>query len=128
MTSILVVDDSPTIRTTVEWLLSNSGYNVRIAHDGLSALNALREFDPDLVLLDIRLPHVDGYQLCKLIRRNPRYAMVPIVMLSGLSSRSHIQCALDAGADDYVVKPIQDEVLLNTIQQQLSRAAQNPTH
>lgn len=120
MAKILVVDDSPTVSSTLEWILCNQRHRVSIARDGLTALNALRSFKPDLVLLDIRLPHVDGIQLCKLIRADARYAALPIIMLSGLSNPTDIQRALDAGANDYIVKPINDDDLLGAIDRQLA--------
>ncbi len=117
---ILVVDDSPTIGTTVAWALGDSNYAVEIVQDGLSVLNVMRSFKPDLVLLDIKLPHVDGFQLCEMLRTRLAYE-APIVMLSGLSSEKDIQRALDAGADDYLVKPVSDDKLLKTIARQLEK-------
>ena len=119
MAKILVIDDSPTISSTLQWLLCNQAHHVSVARDGLSALNALRSFKPDLVLLDIRLPHVDGIQLCRLIRADSRYAGLPVIMLSGLSNQADIERAFDAGANDYIVKPINDETLLAVIDRYL---------
>jgi DNA-binding response OmpR family regulator len=125
---ILIVDDSPTVRSTVEWILHNQGHTVRVAGDGLDALHALHTFAPDLLLLDIRLPHIDGFQLCLVIRRMAQYASLPIVMISGLSGKEDIRHALDAGADDYIVKPIEDETLLQVIDQQLARTRLSAAH
>ncbi len=122
MTSILVVDDSPTVGSTVEWILRDHGYSVCVARDGLAALNALRTFNPDLLLLDIRLPNVNGVQLCKMLRSNIRYAELPIIMLSGLSDQGIIQQAFEAGADDYLVKPIDDQKLIHAVSKQLAKA------
>jgi len=118
---ILVVDDSPTVGSTVEWLLSDLGYRVRVAPDGLSALAAIRTFDPDLVLLDVRLPHMDGVQLCEMLRRDARYASLPIVMLSGISAKADIQRALESGADGYIIKPINDPELTRIIEEHLAK-------
>jgi DNA-binding response OmpR family regulator len=120
---ILVVDDSPTVSSTVEWLLSNRGYRVRVAPDGLSALGAISAFDPDLVLLDIKLPHMDGIQLCEMLRRDVRYASLPIVMLSGISAEADIRRALESGADGYVVKPFNDLELTRIIEERLAEAS-----
>ena len=95
---ILVVDDSPTINSTVEWLLSTHGYTVEIARDSLAAMAAIHTFIPDLILPDVRMPHMDGIDLCKTIRSKARYATLPIIMLSGLSDETSIQRALEAGA------------------------------
>lgn len=121
---ILIIDDSPTIGLTVAWALSSHGYQVEVAKDGLSALSALRRFDPDLVLLDIKLPNLNGFQLCEMLRRKCEYASMPIIMLSGLSSKTDIQRARKAGCDDYLVKPVSDEKLLMAVEQQLVAAAQ----
>ncbi len=122
MAVILVVDDSPTVSSMVEGILSRHGYAVRVAGDGLVALSALRIFSPDLVLLDIRLPHVDGFQLCLVIRRIAKYATLPIVMLSALSDKADIQHATLAGADDYLVKPVDEDKLVKTIERHLAKA------
>jgi DNA-binding response OmpR family regulator len=120
MAKILVIDDSPTVSSTLEWMLCNQCHRVSVARDGLTALNALRSFKPDLVLLDIRLPHIDGIQLCTMIRADSRYRNLPVIMLSGLSSQADIQRAFDAGANDYVVKPVNDDTLLMVIDQYLA--------
>lgn len=117
---ILVVDDSPTIQTTVGWLLSNAGYQTKIAHDGLTALSLLKGFTPDLIVLDIRLKQIDGYELCMLIRNDPTYAATPIVMLSGLTNDSAIQKSYDVGAADFLPKPVSDQKLVDTIHRHLS--------
>jgi DNA-binding response OmpR family regulator len=122
MAVILVVDDSPTVSGMVERILSRRGYTVRVAGDGLVALSALRVFKPDLVLLDIRLPHVDGFQLCLVIRRITKYAALPIVMLSALSGQADIQHAMLAGADDYLVKPVDEDKLVKAIERHLAKA------
>ncbi|NDJ79004.1 MAG: response regulator [Chloroflexi bacterium] len=122
MAVILVVEDSLTVSTAVQGMLCKHGYTVRVAGDGLVALSALRTFQPDLVLLDIRLPHVDGYQLCHVIRRQSKYQHLPIVMLSGLSGADDMQRALEAGADDYLVKPVDEKILLATVEMHLVQA------
>ena len=121
MPAILVVDDSPTVASTVEWVLRNNGYKVRVERDGLSTFHALRNFNPDLILLDVRLPHVDGIQICNVIRKMPKYLDLPIVMISGLSDQNSIERAMAAGANDYIVKPIEDSTLLEVIHHHLSR-------
>jgi DNA-binding response OmpR family regulator len=120
-TKILVVDDSPTIGKTVGWLLSNSGYAVRTEQTGLGALNAIRTFHPDLIVLDVRLEHFDGVELCKIIRRFPRFAEKPIIMLSALTSDEDVERALTAGADDYIKKPLIDDDFLSVIHKQLQK-------
>ncbi len=91
-----------------------------MAPDGLSALGTIHIFKPDLLLLDIKLPHVDGIKLCEMLRNHTAYASLPIVMLSGLSSQVDIDRALAAGANGYIVKPVNDKTLLAIIQQELA--------
>jgi len=121
MALILVVDDSPTVGSTVQWILHNQGHRVQVVRDGLAALSALSLKVPDLILLDIRLPNIDGVKLCGMIRSNSRLAKVPIVMLSGFSGEDSIQRAFEAGANDYMVKPVHDDTLLRIVNEQLVR-------
>jgi len=106
---------------TTAWILTHHGYQVEVAKDGLSALSALHTFSPDLVLLDIRLPHLDGYRLCKMLRSKTEYKEIPIIMVSGVSSVEGIQRAVDAGANLYLPKPVNDEELLAAIKEQLAK-------
>lgn len=123
---ILVVDDSPTIQTTVEWLLSTHGYVVKVEQDGLSALSALRTFHPDLIVLDIRLEHFDGVELLQMIRQMATYKETPVVMLSALNSTEDQQRARDAGANDYVTKPLKDVAFVEVVEKHLAHIP--PTH
>ncbi len=120
---ILVIDDSPTVSNTVGWILNDFGFEVRMAPDGLSALSTIHIFKPDLLLLDVKLPHVDGIKLCEMLRNHAAYVSLPIVMLSGLSSQVDIDRALAAGANSYVVKPVNDEKLIAIIQQELANVS-----
>jgi DNA-binding response OmpR family regulator len=124
---ILVVDDSPAAGSTLGWILSDRGHGVRVAQDGLSALSAMRSFAPDLVLLDIIMPHMDGVQLCEVIRRDLRYASLPIIMISGLSDRDNIRRAMEAGADSYITKPFDDGEVLEAIEWQLAKVGFVPS-
>lgn len=119
---ILIVDDSPTVGMTTAWILTHHGYQVEVAKDGLSALSALHTFSPDLVLLDIRLPHLDGYRLCEMLRSKTEYKEIPIIMVSGISSAESIQRAVDAGANLYLPKPVNDEELLAAIKEQTAKS------
>ena len=123
MANILVVEDSQKISNALERLLTLAGHTVRTAGDGLVALSALRVFEPDMVLVDVRLPHVDGIQLCVVIRRLEKFEELPIVMLSGLSAPVDVQRALQAGANDYLIKPVGDDLLLEMIDKHLHGTA-----
>jgi len=116
---ILVVDDSPTILSTVGWLLRNEGYDVRVAPDGFTALSIIKNYLPDLIILDIQLEHIDGFELCALIRRDKNFTKTPIVMLSSYTEQKYIDHAYDMGATGYITKPASDSDLLTTVKKAL---------
>ena len=112
----VVVEDDQIISTMVEHLLSRRGFSVEIAHDGRQALAFLESMPPPaLVVLDVMLPYVDGFDLIKQIRQHPTWNEVPVVMLTAKSQEQHIVRALDAGADDYLLKPFRPGELLARI-------------
>ncbi len=115
MTEILVVEDSPTIVSTVEQFLQMQGYGVHVARDGLSALAAVRALSPKLVLLDIMLPKVDGFEVCTVIRNNPTYDRMPIIMMSALTNPEDVERAYTVGADDYIKKPFTEDDLIGIV-------------
>jgi two-component system, OmpR family, KDP operon response regulator KdpE len=118
--SVLVVDDEPQILRAVERALSARGYNVRTATDGRGAVGAVAEHEPDLVVLDLNLPHMDGLTACREIRRTSR---VPILVLSVREAEQDKVAALDLGADDYLTKPFGTEELLARVRALLRRSA-----
>jgi two-component system KDP operon response regulator KdpE len=120
--TILVVDDEPQIRRVMRATLTAHGYSIVEARDGQEALEQLRSARPDLVLLDMNMPVMDGLEACREIRRG---SDVPIVMLTVRSAEKDKVRALDAGADDYVVKPFGIEELLARIRAALRRAGQD---
>ena len=122
MAKILIVEDSPTVISAVEWLLRRYSHKVYVARDGLTALASVRAFVPDLTLLDILLPHVNGFKLCAMIRQHPAYNSMPIIMMSCLKDQADIQRAYDAGADAYITKPFDDDDLISTIERHLTQA------
>ncbi len=116
---ILVVDDEPQITRVLRTTLTAQGYEIRIAHDGESALELMKNWQPDLVLTDLAMPNVDGVELCRRVRSTSE---VPIIVLSVREQeRSKVE-ALDAGADDYVTKPFNTQELLARVRANLRRA------
>lgn len=103
---ILVVDDKVDNFDVIEALLFKDNYDLKYAADGLQALYSLTEIQPDLILLDIMLPFLDGIEVCKLIKSNPNTDYIPIIIATALNSKEDIARSLDAGADDFVSKPI----------------------
>lgn len=117
--SVLVVDDERRYRELLEMNLSRRGYRVRQAVDGLSAVNAVQAEEPALVVLDLKLPDMDGYEVCRRIRA---FSRVPIIMLTARAEPAEKIRGLTAGADDYVTKPFSAEELLARVDAVLRRA------
>lgn len=113
---VLVVDDSPTIRKIVEITLKRQGVEVVCASSGVIALAAIANTPPQLILLDIMLPKVNGYQICQIIRRNPAYRHIPVVMLSGKDGVFDKVRGKLVGATEYITKPFEPRDLLRVVQ------------
>ncbi|WP_199615642.1 response regulator transcription factor [Paenibacillus alkalitolerans] len=124
MKKILVVDDEPSISMLIEYNLKSSGFNVMSVSDGEAVFDAVNTFRPDLIVLDLMLPKVDGFQVCKQLRTSGN--MVPIIMLTALHDLSDKIAGLDIGADDYMTKPFSPQELVSRIQAILRRAAAFP--
>lgn len=122
--TILVVDDSPTIRKVVELTLKREQMRVLSAADGLSALAIVADEKPDLVLLDIMLPRMDGYQICQIIRRNKDFKKLPIIMLSGKDGLFDRVRGKFAGSTEYVTKPFDPADLVRVVRKHLARKQQ----
>ncbi len=118
--NILVVDDEPQITRVLKTSLSSQGYSIRTASDGKQALQEMKSWSPDLVITDLRMPNMDGLQLCRAIRTESR---VPIIVLSVKGEETIKVESLDAGADDYVTKPFNMNELLARVRAALRRAA-----
>ena len=109
---ILIVDDDPGIGEVVQLFLGVAGFDTRVATSGPAAIDAFREYNPHLVLLDLNLPGLDGIAVCRKIRET---SGTPIVMLTARTDTQDIVAGLEAGADDYVEKPFNDKVLVARI-------------
>lgn len=114
---VMVVDDSKTIRRTAETLLAKAGCVVDSAVDGFDALGRVSAFDPDLIFIDVLMPRLDGYQTCALIKNNPRFRAIPIIMLSSKDSIFDKARGRIVGASDYLTKPFTSEELMAALQQ-----------
>jgi twitching motility two-component system response regulator PilG len=117
---ILVVDDSPTVRKIVKVTLTKMGCQVVMAEDGLEALAKIEDEKPDLILLDIIMPRMDGYQVCSLIKKKPHYKHIPVVMLSGKDGFFDKVRGRLAGSTGYITKPFQPHVLTETVEKHLT--------
>jgi formate hydrogenlyase transcriptional activator len=119
--SILVVDDTPANIGFLLETLSKSGYRVRVATDGESALEQALYSPPCLVLLDVMMPGIDGFETCRRLRKTPKLAQVPVIFMTALSDAHDKVRAFEAGANDYITKPFQYEEVLARVQTHLSR-------
>jgi two-component system, OmpR family, KDP operon response regulator KdpE len=118
--NILVVDDETQITRVLKTALSAKGYNIRTASDGVQALQEMRNWPPDLIITDLRMPNMDGLQLCQKVRAQSR---IPIIVLSVKGEETIKVEALDAGADDYITKPFSVNELLARVRAALRRFA-----
>ena len=115
---LLVVDDDQYVRELVRMTLEDAGYVVTLANDGNSALARLAERSPDLVLLDIRMPDLSGYQVLQQIRDS---CNVPVIMLTAVREATALELSLGLGADDYIIKPFPIQVLVARVKAKLRR-------
>lgn len=119
---ILIVEDDPAIATTVEYNLAHEGFETRVTGDGRLALEILREFRPDLILLDLLLPGLSGYEVCRRVRNQPETAATPIVILTACGEEDDVVRGLEAKADDYITKPFRMRALVARVRNLLERA------
>ena len=124
--SILVVDDEEDIVELVSYNLAKEGYRVTGAGSGEQALAKVRAKQPDLVLLDLMLPGLDGLEVCRVLKRDPALQHVPIIMLTAKSQDADIVAGLELGADDYVTKPFSPRVLVARVRAVLRRRSTGP--
>jgi DNA-binding response OmpR family regulator len=112
---ILIVDDEPNILMSLDFLFRRKGFEVFIARNGKEAIELLESKHPDLALLDIMMPDVDGYEVCEHIRSSQALAATKVVFLSAKSKKTDIERGLEAGADRYMTKPFSTRELMATV-------------
>jgi len=120
---ILVVDDEQDAIELIEYNLQAAGFRVMTANDGVEAVQKTRTSVPDLIVLDLMLPELDGVEVCKILRRDPATASIPIIMLTAKASELDRVLGLEIGADDYVTKPFSPRELVLRVKKQLQRTA-----
>jgi two-component system alkaline phosphatase synthesis response regulator PhoP len=123
---ILVVDDEEDIQELVRYNLERNGYEVSCVSSGEEAIEGIRSFKPDLVVLDLMLPGIDGFDVCKILKNDPKTERLPIVMLTAKGEESDVVTGLELGAEDYIVKPFSPQVLLARVRAVLRRVAHEP--
>ncbi|MEM7765558.1 MAG: response regulator, partial [Pseudomonadota bacterium] len=116
---VMVVDDSITVRRVTERFLLRNDFRVSTAKDGLDAVSVIQEQQPDVILLDIEMPRMDGFEFAMHVRNDPRFADVPIIMITSRTGEKHKARAIEIGVNDYLGKPYQDRQLLQAIADQI---------
>ena len=109
---ILIVDDEVNIVISIEFLMKQAGYDIEIANDGEEALEKVESFQPDLILLDVMMPKINGFEVCRRIRGNPDWKEMKIVMLTAKGREVEVTKGLALGADSYVIKPFSTKELM----------------
>lgn len=118
---LLMVDDEPEILRLVESRLKANGYEVLTALDGLTALEIAKKEKPDLIILDLMLPKMDGYKVCGLLKKDSRYSKIPIILFTARAQEEDKKLGEEVRADAYIVKPFEPIALLETIQKLLDK-------
>ena len=119
--NILLVDDEPDIIEILRYNLTQEGYNVITSKDGQSAINKTEKYHPHLIIMDVMMPNMDGIEACSIIRKNPKFNDTIIMFLTARGEDYSHVAAYDAGADDYVTKPIKPKVLISKVKGLLRR-------
>lgn len=118
---ILVVDDETELVNTIKMRLETNDYEVLVAYDGYEALEKARKEKPDLIVLDLILPKMDGYKVCGLLKRDTRYARIPIIMLTARVREEDKKMGEEMGAEAYITKPFEPQILLEKIKELLGK-------
>jgi two-component system, OmpR family, alkaline phosphatase synthesis response regulator PhoP len=120
--NVLIVDDEPNILLSLQFLMKKTGYEVRTAKDGEEAMAEIVRAAPDLVLLDVMMPKIDGFSLCQRIRENPEWSDVRIIMLTARGRDIEREKGLALGADDYITKPFSTTDAIERVEAVLARS------
>lgn len=120
---ILVVEDDPDQLEVIRFTLKNAGFAIGTATNGIDALKKAKTVSPDLIMLDVMMPELDGFAVCETLRGNPATASIPVLMLTGLCSHISRLVAYESGATDYVIKPFDAEQLVSKVEKLLDRSS-----
>lgn len=129
MAKILVVDDDSKIQMVIRIMLQKKGYDVRCASSGIEAFQEIPEYRPDLILLDVMMPGMDGYEVCRKLKSSESTKNLPVIMLTALGMGEDFEKAIENGADWYIVKPFNSRQLLSRVSMLLDgeKAAEEKT-
>lgn len=118
---VLIVDDEPSIIVPLQFLMEQNGYEVLVAFSGEEAIEAIEQHHPKLVLLDIMLPIIDGFEVCQRIREKPEWNDIRIIMLTAMGSDANIAKGLALGADAYITKPFSNSEVIAKVRELMCR-------
>lgn len=118
---ILIIEDDPSFLRAVSHIVEKEGYNVTTASNGMTGLRMAKEDKPDLLILDVMLPGLDGFEICSRLRNEPETAKLPIIMLSAKGQEADRTTGLKVGADEYLTKPVNRELLLEKLTSLLAK-------
>lgn len=128
MTKILIAEDERDIRDLITFTLKFSGYEVVQAIDGADAVAKAAKEVPDLILMDVRMPRMTGYEACRHLKANPVTANIPVVFLSAKGQEAEVRTGLDVGATEYILKPFAPDQLAARVREVLAKAAAGGSH
>jgi len=114
---VLLVDDEPNILVALEFLMEQQGYSVRTSYNGISALRAIENELPDIIILDVMMPEMDGFEVAKTVRDNPACGDIPIVFLTAKGTQEDKWKGYESGGEVYLIKPFDNDELVNTIKE-----------
>jgi CheY-like chemotaxis protein len=118
---ILIADDNENIREALTYLLEDEGYSLSLAKDGFEAINKVRSVRPDILFLDIMMPELSGYEVCRMIKNDPELSNIYVIMLTAKGQASEQERGKEVGADEYIVKPFSPMEILSKIKKLLER-------
>ena len=124
MPRILIADDNPSNADLLDAHLDGSGFETKLAYNGEEALAAAREWKPDLILLDVMMPKLSGFEVCRRLRADPATSGVSVLMVTALDQATDVETAVDAGTDDFITKPINKTELLLRVRAMLESRTQ----
>jgi len=112
---VLVIDDQPEITEIISAFLSNAGYEVKVENSSVEGMNVVKSFMPDVILLDIMMPVMDGYEVCSRLKKEPTLAQIPVLFLTGKDAKDDAGMSFQSGGDLFIKKPFSCERLLNMV-------------
>ena len=119
MLKIITIDDDPVVRTLIKKTFSSLGFEVITAADGIEGLRAIENHQPDIIILDVMMPIIDGLEVLKRIKATPKIAKIPVIMFTAISDGHMVVETSKFGADDYIIKPFQSSVLIQKVKELL---------